>query len=185
MIKSQLCQLLLVAAASAAAPLQIGQTFPAVAGQTVSGTLLELPSAGAGRTQVLEFSFSFASGSDCRVWNEHLEKDFGADAEFSTFSVMMLESVPKLFRGLVTSGVRSRMPSRLWNKTALVYKEDALWKSRLAVSSDNCYIVLLSSAARVSWLTRGPFTDAEYAQLKMALHQLITAASHGKDHPLQ
>jgi len=161
--------------ASPGASLQVGDQFPALAGHTLSGVALELPSAGAGSVQVVLFSFSRAAGSDARVWNEHLARDFGASAEVSRSSVIMLESVPKLFRGTALSGIKSNVPKFLWEKTILLFEGEALWKSRLAFSTDSHgYVVVLDKAGRTAWIGSGPFTDKAYAGLQWAVMGLIT-----------
>jgi hypothetical protein len=174
MIRSSLSFLLagalLGTVGSAETPLRIGDLFPAVSGETLAGPRLDLPIANTGKRQVLVFTFSKEAGLEARVWNEHIARDFKENPQFSKYSVIVLESVPVLFRGIALSGMKSRMASPLWNKTALLYKDEALWRNRLTVTNDNhCYIVVLDRGARVIWMGHGPFTDAGYSALKAFL----------------
>src|SRR5262249_31771118 len=89
----------MAAAAPSGASLRVGDAFPALAGRSLSGTALDLPGGWLGSVQVVVFSFSRAAGSDARLWNERLTRDFGAFTEVSRSTVILLESVPKLFRG--------------------------------------------------------------------------------------
>jgi hypothetical protein len=168
MLNVLLCQLLLMAADPAERKLQVGSPFPVVTGKTISGAPLELPNATAGKPQILVFSFSRAGGLDSRHWNERLAADSSVEA--SKFNVIVLESVPRLFRSAAVSGIKGNMPPGLWPKTILLFKDEALWKERLAVSADShCYVVLLDDAARISWMSTGPFSEKEYAELQSAL----------------
>src|SRR5580700_5385757 len=81
------------------AKLQRGDLFPAFTGRTLTGKSLELPPAS--YPSVVVFSFSKAAGEDGRLWNQRLTRDF-ANA-VSSFTIIMLESVPRLFRGLTVS----------------------------------------------------------------------------------
>src|SRR5580692_6242644 len=86
---------------AAVTPLKTGDVFPGFGGQTISGREATLPEAG--KQLLAIFSFSRASGDDARRWREHA--DLG-----DCYGIIMLESVPRLLRGLVASGIRSGMP---------------------------------------------------------------------------
>lgn len=162
-------------AATAAAPLQVGDSFPSLTGKTISGASLALPKLAAGKPQIVVFSFSRAGGGDSRRWNERLAAD--SSAKFSRNNIVVLEAVPRLVRSVAVSGVKGNMPQALWPATILLFKDEALWKERLAVSVDShCYIVLLDDAAHISWMSSGPFTEKEYAELQRALARLRVAA---------
>jgi ATP10 protein len=180
-MKAQLFQLVFVAVASPGTGLQVGDAFPALTAQTVSGTRLELPGAAAGRLQILLFSFSKAGGLDSRLWNERLAKDSRKFPEVSKFSVILLESVSKLIRGVAVSAIKSKMPPETWKTTALLFKNESLWKDRLTVSTDShCYVVLLDNAARICWMSKGPFTEKEYAGLQQELSRMIAASNRAE-----
>jgi hypothetical protein len=176
--------LILFSAANMAVPprLQVGDALPTLGGQTVSGAAAELPHSESCSASVLVFSFSRSGGLDARLWNERLEKDFGAFSEVSRCTVIMLESVPKLFRGAALSNIKSNIPKPLWGKTILVFKDEALWKSRLGFSTDNhCYVAALDKGGRIVWIGTGPFTDNAYAGLRRAVMGLMTTDKQGKE----
>jgi hypothetical protein len=166
--------LFVAAAMVAMPPLQVGDAFPPLTGQTLSGATAEIPQAGTSSVRVLVFSFSESGGRDARLWSERLNEDFGPLTEVSRSSVIVLESVPKLFRGMVVSNIKSNVPKPLWEKTIVVFKDEALWKSRLDFSTDtHCYVVLLDKAGRVAWIRSGPFSEKVYAGLKWEVMRLI------------
>jgi hypothetical protein len=121
---------------------------------------------------VVVFSFSKGAGNDGRLWNERLSKDF-ADV-IPSYTVILLESVPKLFRGMATSGMKRNMPLSLQERTLVLYQDEELWKQRLAVSDESrAYIVLLRPDGRIHWINPGTFTDSEYGRLKIEIEKLL------------
>lgn len=161
---------LICRADSAVLPLHLGDTFPDLTGETLSGGSLRLPSAATGKIAVVSFSFSKAAGKDSRIWRGRLSKDFGANGAVTDFAVIMLEEAPKFLRGMIVSGIKSGMPSSLRDTAMVLYRDEALWKQRLAVSSEGrAYQILLDPRGRILWMSSGSFTDEEYAHLKEEL----------------
>jgi hypothetical protein len=170
MIRCLVSLLSILAIAGSAAPLQIGELLAMLKGETLSGEQVELPAADAGRKRVLVFSFSKAAGDDSRVWSQHLAKETGTDDPVHTFRVIMLESVPRLVRGMAVAGIRSGVPAADRNRTILVYKDEDSWKKRLAVTNDKyAYVILVDGKGRVGWIGSGPFTELSYSHLREAL----------------
>ena len=172
MIRLLLLAFPIMTVAVAAAPLHIGDALPVLYGETLSGKPAELPAAGGGRNRVLVFSFTRAASADSRLWNERLAKDLGPARPVIAFRVIMLESVPRLFRRMAVSGIKSGIPQALWDKTILSYKDEAPWKERLGVSADkHSYVVVLDAEGRVRWMSSGPYSEQGYGQLSKALGQ--------------
>jgi ATP10 protein len=164
------------AAASDASPLQRGQALPQISGPALTGRSIELPAAANGKPAVVIFSFSKAAGNDARSWNERLSRDFPGDAP--SFTIIVLESVPKLFRGMALSGIKSSMPSSVQDRTIVLYRDEMLWKQRLAFSEDSrAYVLLLGSDGRIQWKNEGPFKEDAYAQLKDQLTRMLRSHS--------
>jgi hypothetical protein len=155
-----------------AVPLHTGDLLPQLSGQTLANKPLELPSAASGKPAVLVFGFSRTGGKDARLWNTHLAKDYSnADPGYD---VIVLESAPKLFRGMIVSGIRSGMPISAQERSIVLYQDEKLWKARLAVSDGNrAYVILLGPDSRIRWSNAGAFTDSEYARLKGELESLL------------
>jgi hypothetical protein len=155
----------LQAAPSDASALQRGEALPPISGQALTGKSLELPAAASGKAAVLIFSFSKTAGNDARSWNERLSRDF--PGKVPSFTIIVLESVPKLFRGMALSGIKSSMPIAMQDRTVVLYRDETLWKQRLAFSEDSrAYVVLLGPDGRIRWESEGAFTEAAYKQLK-------------------
>jgi hypothetical protein len=156
--------------------LQRGQTLPQISGQALSGRSIGLPAAANGKPAIVIFSFSKTAGNDARSWNERLSRDFPGDVP--RFTIIVLESVPKLFRGMALSGIKSSMPSSMQDRTIVLYRDETLWKQRLAFSQDNhAYVLLLSSDGRIQWKSEGAFKEDAYVQLKDQLARMLATHS--------
>lgn len=160
------------AAQSNAAPLQPGQILPQISGQALTGELIELPAAAKGKPTVVIFSFSRAAGNDARSWNERLSRDFPKDVP--SYTIIVLESVPKLFRGMALSGIKGSMPIPMQDRTIVLYRDETLWKQRLAFSEDgHAYVILLGPDGRMTWRSEGTFTEGAYARMKDQLERML------------
>jgi ATP10 protein len=160
------------AAHADAAFIHNGEFFTQIFGKTITGKLLELPAAAVGKPAVVVFSFSRAAGRDARLWNEHLARGF-SDA-IPGYEVIVMESVPKLFRGMAMSGIRSSMPVAMQDRTIALYQDEKLWKLRLAATDNSrAYVILLGPDGRLRWSNSGAYTDSEYARLKDAIEILL------------
>jgi hypothetical protein len=150
--------------------LRIGDLFPQFSGQTPTGKSLALPAASGG-PQIIMFSFSRMAGKDARVWNEHLSEFANS---VSGYQAIVLESVPRLFRGTALSGIKSSMPAALQDRTIVLYQDEKLWKARLSVSDgDLVYVFLLGADRRIRWSNTKAFTVSEFARLKDEIERLL------------
>ena len=149
-----------------------GELFPNISGKTLSGQSLELPATALGKPAVVLFSFSRAAGKEAHSWKEHLAKEFSNAVP--VYEVVVLESVPKLFRGMAMSGIKSSMPLSQQDRSLVLYRDEKLWKLRLAVSDDNrAYVVLLGPDGRIRWSNSAAYSDSEYARLKNEIELLL------------
>jgi hypothetical protein len=73
------------------------------------------------------------------------------------------------------SGIKSGIPQTLWERTLLLYKDEALWKTRLSMSSDkHAYVILLRwrrtrALDRLDLLQRFRFRGADQGQQPLIL----------------
>lgn len=150
--------------ALATAPLRSGDTFPPFPGETISGRKVTLPEAR--KLQAVIFSFSRAGGNDGRRWNDQIAKEVEAHRLDECYLMIMLGGAPRLLRGMIASGIKGGMPPDVRDHSIISYKDEAVWKQRLAVSDDNrAYVVLVEGSGRVVWTNSGPFSEAEFAKL--------------------
>lgn len=155
------------AAQSGSSPLRVGDLFPPVSGQTLTGRMLELPRQAEGKPAVLVFSFSRAAASDARSWNEALAKDSTGAGSVVAYAIIDLESSPRLFRGAAVAGIRTSMPRAVQDRTIVLYKDEALWKERLAVGdASRAYVILLGPGGHLRWRNSSAMSATEFARLK-------------------
>ena len=149
-----------------------GQMFPQLSGQTLTGKSVELPAATTGKPAVVIVSFSKTAGKDARSWNERLSRDFPKDVP--SYTIILLESVPKLFRGLAVSSIKGSMPVPIQDRTIILYSDEKLWKQRVAFSeASRAYVILLGPDGRIRWSSKEAFTEPSYAQMKDQLDRLL------------
>lgn len=153
-------------------PLQVGVSLPEFSGQTITGRSVRLSESADGKPTVLVFSFSRTAGKDSRLWNDQLAKDFSNTV--STYGIIQLESAPRFFRRLAISGIKSSMPPSVQDRTLVLYRDEELWKRRLAVKDESrAYVVVLDPSGIVCWMNSGAFSDATYTLAKNKLAALL------------
>ena len=152
--------------------------FPA---RPPSGGSLRLSDVVAGKTPVVVFSFSKTAGKDARLWNVHLDKDYGSNRLVAGSTVIMLEAAPRLLRGIIVSALKSNMPPSMRDRTIVSYQNEELWKRRLAVADDShAYVLLLGPDGHMRWRNSAAFSDAEYTELKNKVQEELQFANQLK-----
>jgi hypothetical protein len=105
------------------------------------------------------------AGKDGKAWNERLVKDFPNTVP--TYTIILLEGVPKMFRSTALSGIKSGMPNEMQDRAFVLYQGEKLWRQRLAVTDENrVYVLLLRPDERIGCRNEGGFTEAGYLHLK-------------------
>jgi hypothetical protein len=62
------------------------------------------------------------------------------------------------------------MPLAVQDRTIVLYRDEQLWKQRLAVKDESrAYLVLLDPSGTIRWINSGAFSDARYGVLKTKL----------------
>jgi hypothetical protein len=145
-------------------PLKPGDALPPLAGQTVTGKPLELPARSGGEVAVLIFSFSRAGGRDAQNWAQRLSKD---EPHLPVYTVIFLESVPRLFRPMAVSAIRSGMPTAMLDRTLILYQRQNFWEEKLNITdeSDACVLVL-GQTGGIRWISSGRFAYSLYLRLR-------------------
>jgi len=161
-----------IARATAQTPLQLGDALQEISGQTLSGKHLALPADAAGKPAVVSFSFSRPGGKDSALWSEHIEKDFPAIGH--PYTLMMIEAAPKFVRGMIISGSKKGMSEQAQDRCIPVEHDEDAWKQRIGFTDDNkAYVFLLGPDGHIRGKSSGPFSDAEYANLKKEIAQAM------------
>lgn len=148
----------------AAASLQPGDAIPTVQGKTLDNKQIELPQLMSGRAGVLAFGFSREAGGVIRAWADKL------GSEVPVYQIPVLEGVPRLFRGLTESSIRKDSGEKYRGQVVLLYKDEALWRTRLDVASDKVgYLLVVNAQGKVVERISGNPSDAAVEKIRKAI----------------
>jgi hypothetical protein len=91
----------------------------------------------------------------------------------ATYSVSVIEDVPRLLRSFVIGGMRSDTPQRLYDRFIVVSKQSLAWKTMTAYTEpDIAYLVLMNSRHEIVWHTMGPVSDSSVLALTAQLNNV-------------
>jgi hypothetical protein len=148
--------------------LSVGDAFPYFSAQTVMGKPLVLPEAASGKTALVIFTFGRSSGKDGKTWNLRLAKDF--QNPVPNYTIIVAESVPKMFQGRALSGIKSGMPQEMQNRAVLQLQDEQKWRTILGVKDDqHAYVLLLKPDGHIGWRNASAFSDSDYALVRSQL----------------
>jgi hypothetical protein len=165
-------------AAVAASP---GPVLPRTEAETASGKSVTLPDAAAERIAVLIVGFSRKSSTPAGRWEDKLTHDYESFPRVAVFRIAVLESLPRLFRGLLRAGIESNVPKNRRDSFVLLFHQEEAWKNLAQFGApDDAYIVLLDGAGRMFWRRHGSADGIPYDALKAQISVLLNRASAGE-----
>jgi hypothetical protein len=128
---------------------------------------VNLPEDLRGRVGVLVLGFSKSSGDESKGWGQRLAASYPESSGVMYYEIPVLESVPKLVRGMVVKSMRSGVPEAEQRHFMPIFSGEAEWKKTAHVgSSDDAYVLVVDGSGTVRWQTAGRVTDAGFAVLK-------------------
>ena len=149
----------IVALLLATAPMW-AQQFPAIEGRNLREHTVKLPD---GQAEVLIVGFTHGSQTQTKAWGERIGD------RFPSYSIAVLEDVPRLVRGMASHGIKSGVPENRRERFLLVFHGEKELKQAVAFSTpDDAYILLLDPSGAIRWKFHGPVTDAAFDQFKAA-----------------
>src|SRR5579871_4089065 len=151
-----------------------GPQMPRIEGATLAGRSVMLPDAAAGKTAILVFGFTKASRGPTTAWGKRIDEKFGSAPEVVWYELPVLESVPRLIRGMVISSIKNDTPENLRDHFVPVLHREAESKKFVNYDAhDDAYIVVLDSHGNLRYQIHGAWSEAAYAQLQKALDELL------------
>jgi hypothetical protein len=131
------------------------ETIPKIDAKAVSGKAVSLPAAVAGAPAVLVFGFSKDSDKQIRQWAKRLNAE-----KVTVYSLPVLESVPRLVRGMAVSGIKGSTDASYRDFMVPVFANEAALKALVQYSAaDDAYVVLLDPAGNIQWKGHGVAPD--------------------------
>ena len=155
---------------------EVAARIPSFQGTTLGGQTVSLPQQlKGGEVGVLVLGFSKSSGDVCKGWGQRVAESYRGSHDVMYFQMPVLESVPKLIRGMVMKSIKSGVPEAEQPHFLPVFSHEAEWRTiaRYA-NSDDAYILVVDGQGIVRWQTSGKVTDAGFAALKQQVETVRT-----------
>ena len=150
------------------------QQLPRLQEENLAGQQVVLPDAASGKVAVLIFGFSRASQTPTEAWAKRIGSDFGKSSGFELYQLPLLEEVPRIIRGMIASGMKKGVPeNQRANFVPVMHSEAELKKLVGYKEADDAYLVVLDCYGKVAFQTHGATPDANYAQLRSKLENLL------------
>ncbi len=150
------------------------QQFPRVQEENLVGQQVVLPDAAASKVAVLVFGFSKASQIPTEAWAKRILSDFGKAPSFQLYQLAVLQSVPRMFRGMIISGIRKGVPeSQRANFLPVLHNEDELKTLVGFKEPDDAYLLLLDRSGKIAYQMHGAASDQSYEQLRARVESLL------------
>ncbi|HXS95215.1 MAG TPA: lactate permease LctP family transporter [Candidatus Limnocylindrales bacterium] len=142
-----------------------GQTLPHVEAKTLTDHKITLPD---GKPAVLVIGFTHASQKETKPWSAKLAP------RYPTWSIAVLQDVPKLVRGMVTHAIRGDVPESQRERFLLVLQGEKELKTAAefnASAPDDAYLVTIDGAGAIRARYHGALTDAAVSTVVSGLQQ--------------
>jgi hypothetical protein len=149
--------------------------IPTTHGTSFAGTEVTLPDDLKGKVGVLVLGFSKGSGDVCKGWGQRLAESYRNSHEVMYYQVPVLESVPKLMRGMVLKSMKSGVPDTEQAHFVPIFSNEVEWKraARYA-NADDAYVFVVDGEGKVRWQTSGRVTDTGFGGLRDQVEALRT-----------
>jgi len=143
------------------APLKVGDPFPRLEGEFLTGRQAMLPDATAGKTALVLMGFTYQSRFVVEAWAEPVRKAFASRESATFFEVPVLGGLARMGKWFIDSGMRRGTPKALHENVITVWGGVDRWKALMHFSEaaqDDAYLALIGTDGRVRWLFRGPYS---------------------------
>ena len=165
----------LIRAGSTEESLRVGDPFPDLKGQTLTGRTAVLPQASSGQVALVAIGFTYKSRFPVEAWAEWYRTTIDPRTDVTFFEVPMIGGLATLGRWFIDRGMRKGTPVELHDHVITVYGGTGDWKQRLSYSpahQDDAYLVVVDREGVVRWLHHGGFETSWSDELKALLASL-------------
>jgi hypothetical protein len=155
-----------------AGPLAVGDLFPRLEAEFLTGRKAVLPDSAAGKSAVVMMGFTYDSRFAVEEWAERVRREFGSSGNVTFFEVPVIGGMGRMAKWFIDSGMRKGTPKELHENVITVYGGADRWKTVMGFSKgdeDAAYLALLGPDGRVQWLHRGAVTEGAVSALKAAI----------------
>jgi hypothetical protein len=142
------------------------QTLLTIEGETLAGKKVSLPAAIGSQPALLIIGFTHGSQLQTKAWSVRVRD------RFPTWSIAVLEDVPRLVRGMATHGIKSGTPKDQYERFVLVYRGEKELKEAAGFDRpDDAYELVVDGAGAIAWRYHGPPTDAAVEEIAARLNR--------------
>lgn len=153
---------------------QMPPRMPKTEGESLAGRKVVLPDAASGKIAVLVFGFTKASKVQTSAWASKLQADFGTRTDFELYQLPVLESVPRMVRGMVISGMRKGVAGDKRDHFVPLLRGEAELKKLVGYKeADDAYLVVLGRAGNILEQNHGAPDDANHTRLRADLEAAL------------
>lgn len=155
--------------------LRVGDRFPVLKGQFLSGRDAELPRASSGKVAFVAMGFTYKSRFPVEAWADWCRTTIDPKTNITFFEGPMIGGLATLGRWFIDRGMRNGTPAELHDQAITVYQGTGDWKKRLSYSADHkddAYLIGFDRAGVVRWLHHGGFDTSRSDELKALLTAL-------------
>ncbi|MCX6551167.1 MAG: hypothetical protein NTY02_09225 [Acidobacteria bacterium] len=161
-------------------PLAIGDTFPRLESEFLTGRKAVLPDAAKGKVAFILMGFTYDSRFSVEQWAERFRLDVKPGPDVTWFEIPVIGGMARMASWFINSGMRRGTPKDLHENVITVYGGVDRWKQLIGYSDtapDDGYLAVLDREGRVQWLHHGPATDDVVAELKATIARLTGSGS--------
>ena len=152
------------------------QSLPKTDEVTLAGDQVNLESSLKGNTGILVLGFSKKSGDQAKEWTKALLSEFSADRSVVIFEMPILESMPRLVRGMAVRSMKNASSPTERQHFVPVFHNEMQWKQVAQFSEpDDAYIVVLDRERKIVWREHGPIDEKRKAELIGKIRALLSA----------
>jgi hypothetical protein len=146
--------------------------IPVTKGQTFVGKDILLPADVRGRVTILVMGFSKGSKLQTGEWGQHVAV-FAEANNMAHYQMPVLESVPRMMRGMVTRSIRNGTAPEMREHFLPIFEKEDEWKKLVKFSGpEDAYVVVLDREGRVAWLGNGKWTEQVFGAMRNVAEKL-------------
>ena len=155
---------LMAGAAGPAGELALGEPFPRLRGEFLTGRTAVLPEAATGRVTLFLLGFSYDSRFAVEAWAAKFRERFETEPRVTFFEVPMIGGLARMGKWFIDSGMRRGTPKQDYQHVITVYGGVDPWKRRVGFRDpEAAYLILLDSSGRVAWRYAGVFDEKAFS----------------------
>jgi hypothetical protein len=157
-------------------PVAVGERFPTLTSEFLTGRTATLPDAAQGKVALIMMGFSYDSRFVVERWAEEFSSAFGTRADVTFFQVPVIGGMGRLAKWFIDSGMRKGTPTALHENVITVYGGVDRWKTLMGFTragENDAYLTLIDQTGRVVWVHHGAFDTAAFETLRAEIGRAI------------